>query len=139
MPSSGPRDVQNAEIEDFVLLRSSGLPTYQLSVVVDDIDMRITHINSRRRSLVQHAEASVDLQSARRRAADLRSRPSPFWGLIARGFPSVMVPQAWAPMPTKDFFRKRSVTSSRCWDGLPVQTLNTFARMNLSSDLLFRA
>jgi glutamyl-tRNA synthetase len=40
----GPREVQNAEIEDFVLLRSSGLPTYQLSVVVDDIDMRITHI-----------------------------------------------------------------------------------------------
>ena len=40
----GAREVQNAEIEDFVLLRSSGLPTYQLSVVVDDIDMRITHI-----------------------------------------------------------------------------------------------
>src|SRR5208282_2945627 len=40
----GPREVQNAEIEDFVLLRSNGLPTYQLSVVVDDIDMRISHI-----------------------------------------------------------------------------------------------
>ena len=40
----GPREVQNAEIEDFVLLRSNGVPTYQLSVVVDDIDMRITHI-----------------------------------------------------------------------------------------------
>ncbi len=40
----GPREVQNEEIEDFVLLRSNGLPTYQLSVVVDDIDMRITHI-----------------------------------------------------------------------------------------------
>ena len=40
----GPREVQNNEIEDFVLLRSSGLPTYQLSVVVDDVDMRITHI-----------------------------------------------------------------------------------------------
>ncbi len=40
----GPREVQNEEIEDFVLLRSTGLPTYQLSVVVDDIDMRITHI-----------------------------------------------------------------------------------------------
>src|SRR5271155_1347867 len=40
----GPREVQNNEIEDFVLMRSSGLPTYQLSVVVDDIDMRITHI-----------------------------------------------------------------------------------------------
>ncbi len=40
----GSREVQNQEIEDFVLLRSSGLPTYQLSVVVDDIDMRITHV-----------------------------------------------------------------------------------------------
>ncbi len=40
----GPRQVENAEIEDFVLLRSNGLPTYQLSVVVDDLDMRITHI-----------------------------------------------------------------------------------------------
>lgn len=40
----GSREVQNAEIEDFVLLRSTGLPTYQLSVVVDDIDMRISHI-----------------------------------------------------------------------------------------------
>ncbi|HXW57627.1 MAG TPA: glutamate--tRNA ligase [Candidatus Cybelea sp.] len=40
----GSREVANTEIEDFVLLRSSGLPTYQLSVVVDDIDMRISHI-----------------------------------------------------------------------------------------------
>ena len=40
----GSREVQNADIEDFVLLRSNGLPTYQLSVVVDDIDMRITHV-----------------------------------------------------------------------------------------------
>jgi glutamyl-tRNA synthetase len=34
----------NAEIEDFVLLRSDGIPTYHLSVVADDIDMRLTHI-----------------------------------------------------------------------------------------------
>jgi glutamyl-tRNA synthetase len=40
----GSREVQNAEIEDFVLLRSNALPTYQLSVVVDDIDMRISHV-----------------------------------------------------------------------------------------------
>jgi len=31
-------------IEDFVLLRSDGHPTYQLSVVVDDVDMAITHV-----------------------------------------------------------------------------------------------
>ena len=34
----------NSEIEDFVLLRSDGVPTYHLSVVVDDIEMRMTHI-----------------------------------------------------------------------------------------------
>jgi glutamyl-tRNA synthetase len=40
----GPRELQNAEIEDFVVLRSNGLPTYQLGAVLDDIEMRITHI-----------------------------------------------------------------------------------------------
>jgi len=34
----------NAEIEDFVLLRSDGSPTYHLSVVSDDIEMRITQV-----------------------------------------------------------------------------------------------
>ncbi|MFL6730343.1 MAG: glutamate--tRNA ligase [Sphingomicrobium sp.] len=36
--------VQNAEIDDFVLLRSDGTPTYMLAVVVDDHDMGITHV-----------------------------------------------------------------------------------------------
>ncbi|MEI6668239.1 MAG: glutamate--tRNA ligase [Acidobacteriota bacterium] len=34
----------NANIEDFVALRSDGHPTYHLSVVVDDIDMAISHV-----------------------------------------------------------------------------------------------
>jgi glutamyl-tRNA synthetase len=40
----GRVEFANAEIEDFVLLRSDGVPTYHLSVVVDDIEMRITHV-----------------------------------------------------------------------------------------------
>ena len=40
----GRVEFSNAEIEDFVLLRSDGVPTYHLSVVADDIDMRLTHI-----------------------------------------------------------------------------------------------
>lgn len=40
----GKVEFANAEIEDFVLLRSDGVPTYHLSVVADDIDMRLTHI-----------------------------------------------------------------------------------------------
>jgi len=34
----------NANIEDFVALRSDGYPTYHLSVVVDDVQMAITHV-----------------------------------------------------------------------------------------------
>ena len=34
----------NEHIESFVILRSDGHPTYHLSVVVDDIDMEITHV-----------------------------------------------------------------------------------------------
>ena len=34
----------NANIEDFVILRSDRQPTYHLSVVADDIDMAITHV-----------------------------------------------------------------------------------------------
>ncbi len=36
--------VANAELDDFVLLRSDGSPTYMLAVVVDDHDMGVTHI-----------------------------------------------------------------------------------------------
>ena len=40
----GTIKVENQEIEDFVLLRSDGQPTYHLSVVADDVDMHITHV-----------------------------------------------------------------------------------------------
>jgi glutamyl-tRNA synthetase len=40
----GNVEFDNVELEDFVLLRSDGVPTYHLSVVVDDLDMGMTHI-----------------------------------------------------------------------------------------------
>jgi len=40
----GPIEFDGANIEDFVILRSDGHPTYQLSVVADDVDMTITHV-----------------------------------------------------------------------------------------------
>jgi glutamyl-tRNA synthetase len=36
--------VQNSELDDMVLLRSDGSPTYMLAVVVDDHDMGVTHV-----------------------------------------------------------------------------------------------
>jgi glutamyl-tRNA synthetase len=40
----GPVTVANAELDDMVLLRSDGTPTYMLAVVVDDHDMAVTHV-----------------------------------------------------------------------------------------------
>ena len=40
----GRIEFETANIEDFVVQRSDGHPTYHLSVVVDDVDMAITHV-----------------------------------------------------------------------------------------------
>jgi len=40
----GDMDFPPDALDDFILLRSDGNPTYHMSVVVDDIDMRITHV-----------------------------------------------------------------------------------------------
>jgi len=40
----GPVTVANAQLDDMILLRADGTPTYMLAVVVDDIDMGITHV-----------------------------------------------------------------------------------------------
>ncbi|MEI9892028.1 MAG: glutamate--tRNA ligase [Caulobacteraceae bacterium] len=59
----GPVRFQNKELDDLVLLRSDGTPTYNLAVVVDDHDMGVTHIirgddhlnNAARQSLLYQA------------------------------------------------------------------------------------
>ncbi|RJR37206.1 MAG: glutamate--tRNA ligase [Desulfobacteraceae bacterium] len=40
----GPVAFDNAELDDLVLLRSDGTPTYHLAVVIDDITMGVTHV-----------------------------------------------------------------------------------------------
>lgn len=40
----GRVEFQAAEIGDFVIMRSDGVPTYNFAVVVDDVDMRISHV-----------------------------------------------------------------------------------------------
>ena len=59
----GPVRFQNKELDDLVLLRSDGAPTYNLAVVVDDHDMGVTHVirgddhlnNAARQSLIYQA------------------------------------------------------------------------------------
>ena len=40
----GPITVANNELDDLVLMRGDGVPTYNFGVVVDDLDMNITHV-----------------------------------------------------------------------------------------------
>ena len=40
----GTIKVSNEEIDDFIILRSDETPTYMLSVIVDDYDMKVTHL-----------------------------------------------------------------------------------------------
>src|SRR6266513_342480 len=40
----GTIEIANAELDDLVIARSDGTPTYNFCVVVDDLDMGITHV-----------------------------------------------------------------------------------------------
>lgn len=40
----GPISIANHEIDDLIILRPDGVPTYNFAVVVDDWDMKITHV-----------------------------------------------------------------------------------------------
>jgi len=40
----GEIKVSNAELDDLIIARSDGTPTYNLTVVVDDLDMQISHV-----------------------------------------------------------------------------------------------
>ncbi len=40
----GPITINNREIDDLIILRTDGVPTYNFAVVVDDWDMAITHV-----------------------------------------------------------------------------------------------
>lgn len=40
----GPIDIANSELDDLVIFRSDGFPTYNFAVVVDDMDMGITEV-----------------------------------------------------------------------------------------------
>ena len=67
----GPISVSNTELDDLVIARGDGVPTYNFAVVVDDIDMRITHVHARRRPRQQHAAADQHLSRALGDAAAL--------------------------------------------------------------------
>ena len=72
--STAPIEFDGANIEDFVILRSDGQPTYQLSVVVRRCGDGDDACGARRRSHLEHAEADPALPGGRRAAAAVCAR-----------------------------------------------------------------
>ncbi len=80
----GSITVSNSEIDDFVILRSDGTPTYMLAVVVDDHDMGVTHVirgddhinNAFRQLVVIRAMHTIE------QAAGTGAWPDPFYAHI---------------------------------------------------------
>ena len=71
----------NANIEDFVILRSDRHPTYHLTVVADDVEMGITdvirgddHISNTPKQVLLYKAFDRDDAALRARAVDSRSR-----------------------------------------------------------------
>ena len=77
----GPIAFPNAELDDLVLLRADGVPTYNFGVVVDDLDMDITHVirgddhvNNTPRQIHIFNALKAKLAGIRARADDPRRR-----------------------------------------------------------------
>ena len=68
--------VGNEELDDLIILRSDGTPTYNFSVVVDDHDMGITHVIRGDDHLPQRVPPDPDLLRARLGRARIRAYPA---------------------------------------------------------------
>ena len=68
----GRIEIANSELDDLVILRSDGYPTYNFCVVVDDLDMRITdvvrgddHVNNTPRQINIYQALGATLRRSR--------------------------------------------------------------------------
>src|SRR3984893_17179869 len=153
----GEREFANEEIEDFVLLRSPrgeearGLPTYQLGVVVDDIDMRITHVirgadhlsNTPKQVLLYRAlgaeppvfahvplilGADKSRLSKRHGATDVNMYRAE--GFLPEAFRNFLVLLGWAPGGDEQFLRTKDLLEKFSLEGVS-RTNGVFDRAKL--------
>ena len=69
----GEQTKSAADIEDFALLRSDGMPTYHLASCADDADLRISHIIRGQDHLSNTYKHVLDLRGCRLHAAAVRA------------------------------------------------------------------
>ena len=131
----GQVSVKSEFVEDFALVRSDGTPTYHLSVVVDDIDMNISHVirgvdhlsNTTKQILLYKAlgkpipyfahlpliVGSDNTRLSKRHGATsvMEYRKQGFLPLALRNY---LLRLGWSPKNEKEFFTDRELNSVFC-------------------------
>ena len=113
----GDVTIAHSQLDDMVLLRSDGTPTYMLAVVVDDIDMNVTHIIRGDDHLINAFRQSILFQA-------LGAKPPEF----------AHIPLIHAPDGTK-LSKRHGAMSVRDWRnlGYPAEMMcNYLARLGWS-------
>ena len=117
----GEQSKSTADIEDFALLRSDGMPTYHLASCADDADLRISHIIRGQDHLTNTFKHVLIFEAAGRRRRP-RSRTCRCWSRpMAPSSPSAGTAR-WSASPLiamPAFCRKPSSISCACSAGRP--------------------
>ena len=103
--------VANEQLDDMVLLRSDGTPTYMHAVVVDDHDMGITHVIRGDDHLTNTFRQMQIYQAMGWDAAELRPHPADPRRRTARSCPSATARSASRPIATWATCRRRCATT----------------------------
>ena len=117
----GEQSKSTADIEDFALLRSDGMPTYHLASCADDADSAHQPHHPRPGPPHQHLQARADLRSRRRRRRRSSRTCRCWWRPMAPSSPSAATGRwsASPPIATPAFCRTPSSISCACWAGRP--------------------
>jgi glutamyl-tRNA synthetase len=135
----GPIAFDNANIEDFVILRSDRQPTYHLSVVADDIDMRITdvirgddHISNTPKHVLlftafgheapRFAHVPLILGSDKKRLSKRHGATSVMeyhrLGYLPEAMVNFLVLLGWSPGDHRELFTRDEVTAAFSIEGI---------------------
>jgi glutamyl-tRNA synthetase len=135
----GSIEVASANIEDFVILRSDGHPTYHLSVVSDDVEMAITHVvrgddhisNTPKQILLYHAVGAAEPRFAHvplilgpdKKRLSKRHGATSVTEYARQGFlPEAMVNflalLGWSPGTNQEVFSREELVASFALDGI---------------------
>jgi len=109
----GHIEINSSELDDFILVRSDGTPTYNFAVVIDDHTMGVTHVLRGEDHIPTPLSKSLFMKHW---AGKHRVWTCPMiLGKDKPNFPRGTVPWAWKHIATKGSYLKRYLTSSLCW------------------------